>query len=284
MDEAIAAFKYVPYTSLTKSARIKSLHTNEEFVINAQGGLTSKQLDRKAERFISLSDWLGASRVMEERLRVHLGSARADAFAAHHRIVTEIERTHGWAIAVDYDIQQRDFVHLNPRHDLSTLDNQCLALTTSRLLVETAGMLQYSSHHGALSSSAIYAHQGSTSVHGSPSKRSAPDSGFSSNGYRNPKQQRSNSSMCFRCGFAGHLPADCKAESTSAGKATARIATGARSKHALMGPNNRIYCYSWARDSTCSFSANCVNMHACSICEDSSHGAKACPRAGARSQ
>ncbi|KJA12767.1 hypothetical protein HYPSUDRAFT_210141 [Hypholoma sublateritium FD-334 SS-4] len=109
VDEAIAAFKYIPYTSLTKSAKIKALHSNEEFVINAQGGLTSKQLDRKAERFISLSDWLGASRVMEDRLRVHLGNVRADAFAAHHRIVLDIERTHGWAIAVDYDIQQRDF-------------------------------------------------------------------------------------------------------------------------------------------------------------------------------
>ena len=280
VDEAIAAFKYIPYTSLTKSAKIKSLLSNEEFVINAQGGLTSKQLDRKNERFISFSDWLGASRVMEERLRVHWGNARAEAFAEHHRIVTELERTHGWAVAVDYDIQQRDFVHVNPRHDLSTLDTQCLTLTTSRLIIETAGTLQ---HHGA-SSSSNHSHQGPASAHGSPTKRSAPDSGFSSNGYRNAKHQKLGNNMCFRCGFAGHLPADCKAESTSAGKATARIAAGARSKHALMGPNNRMYCYNWARESTCTFGSNCVNAHACSICEDQTHGAKTCPRAGVRPQ
>ena len=189
IDEAIAAFKYIPYTSLTKTAKMKALHSNEEFVINAQGGLTSKQLDRKNERFISLSDWLRASRVMEKRLRVHWGNARADAFAAHHQIVTDIEGTHGWAIAVDYDIQQREFAHMNPKHDISTLDNQCLSLTTSRFLVETAGSFQHYSHHGG---------QGSlSSVHGSPSKRLAPDSGFSSNGYRNTKQQKYSNNMCF---------------------------------------------------------------------------------------
>lgn len=120
VDDAIAAFKYIPYTSLTKSAKTKALHSNEEFIINAHGGLTSKALDRKFERLISFSDWMTASRTMEKRIRVHHGDSRADDFAAHHQIVIEIQGTHGWAIAVDYDIQQRELVHLNPKHDIST--------------------------------------------------------------------------------------------------------------------------------------------------------------------
>lgn len=82
--------------------------------------------------------------------------------------------------------------------------------------------------------------------------------------------------MCFRCGFAGHFPDNCKAETTSAGHPAAPLATGTKSKNTLVGPNNRFYCFNWAKDSSCSFGNNCNNVHACSLCGDTSHGARGC--------
>lgn len=128
VDEAFKAFKYVPYSSLTHTARLKASKGEEEFIVNAQGGLTAKGLDRREEKAISLSDWLGASKAAEDRIRAYHGEMRATAFAAHHRIVTDLARLHNWTIALEYDIQQRELVALSPSHDLSTLDQQALTL------------------------------------------------------------------------------------------------------------------------------------------------------------
>jgi hypothetical protein len=68
VDEAFKAFKYVPYSSLMHTARLKASKGEEEFIVNAQGGLTAKGLDRREEKAISLSDWLGASKAAEDRI------------------------------------------------------------------------------------------------------------------------------------------------------------------------------------------------------------------------
>jgi len=83
VDEAFRAFKYIPYSSLTHSARLKASRGEEDFVINSQGGITLKGLDRRDEKSITLSDWLGASKAAEECTRIHHGKMRVAAFAAH---------------------------------------------------------------------------------------------------------------------------------------------------------------------------------------------------------
>src|SRR5260221_10489349 len=59
--------------------------------------------------------------------------------------------------------------------------------------------------------------------------------------------------MCFRCGFARHLPADCKAKSTSAGRPVMALSTDAQSKNTLITSDGKQLCFNWAKDSTCSF-------------------------------
>ncbi|KAG0691646.1 hypothetical protein DFH29DRAFT_785340, partial [Suillus ampliporus] len=52
---------------------------------------------------------------------------------------------------------------------------------------------------------------------------------------------------CFQCGHSGHLPGDCSAETTSAGKTLALLATSAKSCHALTAPNGKHFCFNWAK-------------------------------------
>src|ERR1700722_7994885 len=121
-------FEYVPYTALSHVARLKAAQGEEDFVINGLGGLTAKGLDRKTERQIQMVDWQAAAHVAEDRIRAHHGDERAEALAAHHRIVTDLAHLHGWRTAVEYDIQQRELVAFRPAHDLSTLDSMALTL------------------------------------------------------------------------------------------------------------------------------------------------------------
>src|SRR6202011_4285549 len=107
-EDAFRQFKYVPYTALTLTVRLCAARGEEDYVINAQGGLTAKGLDRRSEKSISLIDWSAASETCEKRIRFHWGDTRAAAFEAHHKVVMKIARTHGWDIAMEYDIHQRD--------------------------------------------------------------------------------------------------------------------------------------------------------------------------------
>jgi hypothetical protein len=247
VDEAFKNFRYVPYTSLTLAARIKASRGEEDIVFNAQGGLTVKSLDRRNEKSISAVDWHAAARAAEERIRFHHGDSRADAFAAHHRLVMDLGRSHNWDVAMEYDVQQREVAALNPSHDLSSLDMAAFTLIATRSVM----------HQVAPSSS--------------PPKRSFPSDTLSSQAPR--KRQRSH---CFRCGGSDHFPADCKADQTVAGKPTAAVAPNAKSKHAMLAPNGKHFCFGWARNSSCRFGDACANFHGCSICGESNHGAGSC--------
>jgi hypothetical protein len=255
VDEVFKAFRYVPYTALTFSAKQKSARGEEDFVINAQGGITVKNLDRRTERSISELDWIASSKAAEDRTRVHHGEDRAGALSSHHQIVLGIGRSHGWPTALEYDIQQRDLVAANPAHDFSTLDTAALTIIVTAALTAFTSRPTFSSPAPTPS----FSRKRSTSSEhdGSPSK----------------KKTRS---ICFRCGLPGHLPADCKCETTAAGKAPAAFARGAKSRHALAAPNGRQFCFNWAKSSACSFGATCANFHGCSICGDGSHGAGSC--------
>lgn len=175
------------------------------------------------------------------------GEARAGAFASHHKLVLDLGRSHNWEIAMEYDIQQREVVALNPSHDLGSLDLAALTIIATRPI----------SHVFNPPSS-------------SPSKRSSPPESLA----RSPRKRFR--SHCFRCGGSDHFLADCKAEVTITGKPTAKLAPSAKSKHTMLAPNGKQFCFNWARSSSCSFGSSCANFHGCSICGEPSHGAGGC--------
>ena len=176
---------------------------------------------------------------------------------AHYKFVQELARLHGWQVAVKYDVLQHFLVAQNPRHDLGLLDPDAVSLIVSCILLQQLGW----------------------NVSGSGSPLSTLKCSFPSdaNSVQSPLKKFRDSHHCFRCGAHGHLPADCKAKSTSARHPTFPLAGGdAKSKHALLGPDNKIFCFTWARNSFCPFGGACVNYHGCSICQGSTHGAKTC--------
>jgi hypothetical protein len=251
VEEAFKNFRYVPYSSLTLAACIKAARGEEDIIFNAQGGLTVKNLDRRNEKLISVVDWHAAAHAAEEHLKFHHGEARAKAFAAHHKLVMDLGRSHNWDIAMDYDVQQREVASLNPSHDLSSLDVAALTIIATRpVSLHVSNALA------------------------SPVKRSLPSEGLSQ---APKKRQRSH---CFRCGASGHFPADCKADQTMSGKPTATLAPNSRSKHTMLAPNRKQFCFNWARNSSCQFGDACSNFHGCSICGDPSHGAGSCKSHG----
>jgi hypothetical protein len=172
---------------------------------------------------------------------------RAEAFAQHHKLVMDLGRSHSWDIAMEYDIQQREAVALNPSHDLAILDLAALTIISTRPVTLTV----------PVSSS-------------SPTKRSFPHDSPSN------LPRKRHRSHCFRCGSSGHFPFECKEDQTSAGKPTAPLAPNGKSKHALLAPGGKQFCFNWARQSSCSFGGTCSNFHGCSICGEASHGAGSC--------
>ncbi|KAF9442289.1 hypothetical protein P691DRAFT_848783 [Macrolepiota fuliginosa MF-IS2] len=76
VDRAFETFNYVPYPTLSHSARLDALEGKEDFLINASGGILVKGLDRCNEENISLLDWLSASRVAVKQTRHHLGDTQ----------------------------------------------------------------------------------------------------------------------------------------------------------------------------------------------------------------
>lgn len=256
VDEAFKAFRYVPYTSLTPQAKLRATREAEEFVLNASGSFTAKGLDRRNERSISVIDWNAASQAAEERIRFHHGDTRADAFAAHHKLVMSLSLKYGWEVAVDYDISQRELVANAPSHDISSLDMTSLMIICSARLSNPA------------SAQTSYIPNQS-----SPSKRTLPPSD------RDTVAKKRQRTYCFRCGASGHFPSTCKAEVTSAGQPPARVGSNDKSNNLLLTSDGRQFCFDWARNGSCNRGDNCLNAHSCSLCGDASHGAGRCKHA-----
>lgn len=258
VDEAFRLYRYVPYTALTREARARALAGEGSFVVNAQGGLTAKGLDRSLERSITAVQWTAASQVAVERTRHYHGEDRAAALASHHQAVTNIAHWHTWQVAVDYDIYQRNLAADNHSHNLTGVDHTALTLVVGKAVLSSHSPLPPSNLHQPVMAS------------GAGSTRRAPAD------HQGPARKKPRSSNCFRCGGTGHMPGDCSAESTSAGKPVAPLATNARSRHALASPTGKPFCFAWARESSCSFGSECTHFHGCSICRDTRHGAADC--------
>jgi hypothetical protein len=245
-DEAFRAFKYVPYTALSHSARLKAARGEEDYGVNAQGGLTAKGLDRRDKNNIEMVDWQAAAHAAEACIRAYHGEERAKALTAHHRVVLDIARLHSWSVAVEYDIQQREIASYHLTHDVSAMDVQAFALITAR--------------KPSLLSSGV------------TTKRPRSPDGSEAH----PRKKRQSQSCCFRCGLSGHMPGDCRANTTTAGKTAAAIAKGAKSRHGLLAPNGQQFCFNWARASSCAHGNQCSNYHGCSLCGEKGHGAGRC--------
>ncbi|KAG0692653.1 hypothetical protein DFH29DRAFT_882190 [Suillus ampliporus] len=133
VDEAVRQYKYIPYISITPAAHLYAFRSSKEtFSFNSQGILTAKGLDCSRERSIRFHEWLTASRIVEERVAFHHGASRGAAFASHHRVISDLASSHGWDIAQEYNISQRELAAQNPAHDLTGLDMSALTLVATQ--------------------------------------------------------------------------------------------------------------------------------------------------------
>ncbi|KIJ41831.1 hypothetical protein M422DRAFT_780220 [Sphaerobolus stellatus SS14] len=149
---AFKAFDYVPYTSLTATARLKA-EQEQELEWKADGSLAAKRFDWLDETAITDRAWQAAARLAVELARQHWpqGAVRAEALIGHHDVVTRLAESHGWQIAVRYDIRQRDTMHRVPQHDISTLSDAALTYVSSQVM--TFGIIRHctSFNHGEAS-------------------------------------------------------------------------------------------------------------------------------------
>lgn len=247
--EAVRLNKYVPYDQFGWNAyNSKDNRPAEELTLTPQGIWMLRGFSKDRERSLPLTEWLAASAAMEKLVREIHGNTRGDYLAQHNQNVTNLARRASWQAALEYDIQLREAWVADPSMDISVVDTERWQLIVTDLLCQSMN---------------------------SPAKRSLhsyPDSSS-----RPAKRSRLFSSHCFRCGHVGHLPGSCTASTTITNRPAATIRSGARSKHALVGPNGRSYCFTFAKGEQCMYGASCVNYHGCSICGEQVHGAASCP-------
>ncbi|KIJ29185.1 hypothetical protein M422DRAFT_54302 [Sphaerobolus stellatus SS14] len=99
---------YVPYIALTHAARLKAYRGEEDFILNASGGLIAKGLNRRNKRGIAVTDWHATAKIAEARTRFHHGDERADALMSHHNSIMSLSQSYPWDILMAYDISQRE--------------------------------------------------------------------------------------------------------------------------------------------------------------------------------
>ena len=90
VDEAFKAFCYVPYSALTTVVKLHVACGEEDFVVNAQGGLTAKELDRRGEKSLAMVDWYAAAKAAEACIKFHHGTMCAAALASHHKLMMDL--------------------------------------------------------------------------------------------------------------------------------------------------------------------------------------------------
>jgi len=234
---------------LTHSARSKAARGEDSSFIITPDGFALKPLDQSNELLISVTDWMAALKTAEERTRSYHGDEQADALALHHHAVLGISVLHSWLVMMYYDTQQQELAHSNLEHNLTGLDMAALMIAFHQ-----ASMKQYqpSSHPST--------------------KRSAP-SDFQMSLRKKSAYTPAGSNNCFCCGVTGHLMSQCTATTTITGRPVAPLAPNGKSRNALTTPDGCHFCFNWASNSTCTFGADCHNVHSCSICSNSTHGA-----------
>lgn len=255
INEKFRQYHFVPYSKLVPDDFNKLESDQQEFIFNASGGLIEKGSDLSREYSLSSLDWMNAANRAVAWTHYWHGNARAIPLQDHHEFVIQIGKSHGWSVALEYDVHQRKIAETDVYHDLSTPNMKMLLLIASK----PAHMML--SHQ----LTALY----------SPSKRRFVETHTQSE--RQPKRMKSERFRCFRCGKPGHFPAQCQSDKTVAGKTPFLLSPTAKNENAITAPDGRHLCTRWARSSNCQFGAGCTAAHICSLCGDSNHGSMRCP-------
>lgn len=180
-----------------------------------------KDLDTTGENDITLAEFLGASKILLTYVKRYHGAERAEDLKAHFEIVENFAAVKPWHLCREYDIKQRK----NLGND-SALDVSVRNMDTWLEVIAEAALVASSAPVAAAPSL--------------PLKRRL--SGTDREPFRPAKRRSDTSSMlCFRCGRVGHLPADCQAQTTVAGRPVVAHAPRhlARSPQALLAPNGK---------------------------------------------
>lgn len=257
IDEKFRLYHFVPYSKLLPDEFNKFESDTQEFVINASGGLTEKGSDLSKEYTLSSLDWMNAANRAVVRTRYWHGDVGANPLQHHHEFVAQIGRSHGWSIALEYDVQQRKLAEANINHDLVAHNMNLLILLASKP-VHIA-----SSYHVPMPS---------------PSKHKFTES--TGQMERHNKRTKSEWFRCFRCGKPRHFPTQCHADKTIAGKVPFQLSPTPKNENCIVSPEGKPLCIRWARTSNCHFGSSCSATHMCSWCGDTGHGNMCCPAAG----
>jgi len=234
---------------------MKHLGGDEDLIISGSG-LVAKGLDRSTEHSISVLDWTEASAVAAGRIRAHHGDVYGDAWVKHNSNVVKVAGSHKWPVAVRYDIQQHEAASSDWTHDIALLDTNSVGLISSAYILHLQQVAWDSP-----TSTETGSKRTSSDVYSAPAAKHA---------------RPSEGSLCFRCGHIGHLPKDCSATVSKAGKPVAALAATSRALNGLAGPNGSPFCFRWSSESKCKFGASCTFHHGCSLCSSPSHGARSC--------
>lgn len=259
VDEKFRLYQFVPYSKLLPDEFNKFDSDAQEFVFNAAGGLTEKSSDLSKEFLLAPLDWASAAEKAVVRTHHWHGEVRASALRQHHQFILHIGRTHGWNVALEYDVRQCKAAESNIYHDLATPDPNMLLLIASK-----------PTH--------IVSNQHTQAWHTSPYKRKTSETPIQSD--RSPKRIRSEWFHCFQCGRTGHFPAQCQADRTVAGRTPFRLTPSPKNENALSSPDGKPLCIRWARSSNCHLGTSCSSAHICSLCGEHSHGNVKCPSVG----
>lgn len=106
IDDKFRLYHFVPYSKLLPDEFNRLESDQQEFIINALGGLTEKGSDLSCEYSLSSLDWMNAVNRAIARTHYWHGNARAALLQDHHEFVIQVGKSHGWSVVLEYDVQQ----------------------------------------------------------------------------------------------------------------------------------------------------------------------------------
>lgn len=285
VESAFRRFAYVPYPLLApQHGPTSGAQSAHQEVLFTASGITVPALEDPREDCIAQVEWLSAS-ILAERFWGRLWPRRLADLTRHHRVVLEITATWGWPVARRYDIYQRKSLAETPTIDVSLRNDYLITNISAKLALQAQEAAAAASIAAASALAAAASHRSAPTT---PTRKRTHD--FDASPRTSPKRHEPSADSepakrCFRCGHAGHIVVGCSNKTTVAGKAVAELAPAqsARSPNALVAKDGRVYCFKWASGSACAAGGQCPNVHACSICEATTHGAGRCTVATQRS-